>query len=430
MNSHYVIAGEHWYLNDHNMLRNGRGKVFILNDLSFYIIKTVLEEIESGMNNPLFNISVENLFDIVLNERIESIKKRLEKEYDIDDIIRIYKDCSRLFTIIRNNDVMNHEFYSISGRIPAPVHIDFALTYRCNNDCYHCYHGGSKPENELRRDEIALALDKLGNAGVFEINFTGGEPLLRLDDLEYLINKYGDYFNVQVATNGRLLSSEICERFKNKVKNIQISIQHVLSREHDLMCGSDGAWRDTVQGITNAVTSGIGLTTLTTLQKENKDSIDELVIFLAETGVKTIGINSLFYSEQSRIPDSCRISKLELSDITKRIKKVAEDHGSAINFMFPICYRILDPVNVVGNFRRCSATVNTLAIEPDGKVIPCSCWFHENCGNIVSDDWSKIWTSDTVLRIRNRKPPSECVRCEWIDKCNGACPLEECSRCS
>lgn len=428
MSRRYHFCNTDFVINDNNMLRAGN-RVFYFNDFAFCIVKNVLSELSEVYKGSDFGWLVPDFVLSALMERMSSIKDKVNEEYDVDDIILIYKDCVKIFSSMYDNKVISHDFYSISDKIFAPVHVDFALTYRCNNDCRHCYHGGSsnfKTSPEMTMEDLDKTLDKLNNAGIFEINFTGGEPLLRLKELEYLIEKYSSCFRTQVATNGRLLNSDVCNSLRDKgVANIQISIQHVDAFENDAMCGAKGAWNDTIKGISNAVDSGVGVTTLTTLQSENKQSIDELVVLLSKMGVKKIGVNSLFYSDKSR-NDSSRLTKQELSIILNRINAIAEDNGSSIHFIFPVCYRLLDP-NIVKGFRRCTVGVNTLAIEPDGNVIPCSCWFGDSCGNIISDDWSKIWRSDVVLKIRNREPVGECVRCEWIDQCNGACPLEHSS---
>ena len=72
-----------------------------------------------------------------------------------------------------------------SARPTAPYRLDLALTYRCNNDCAHCYNvehpstGSSTIKNELSTADWKKVLDKAWSLGIPHIIFTGGEPTLR-----------------------------------------------------------------------------------------------------------------------------------------------------------------------------------------------------------------------------------------------------------
>ncbi len=91
-----------------------------------------------------------------------------------------------------------------SARPTAPYRLDLALTYRCNNDCAHCYNvqhtsfsnldagaglGGVQvvgTKTELSTLAWMRVLDKAWELGIPHIIFTGGEPTLR-EDLPKLI---------------------------------------------------------------------------------------------------------------------------------------------------------------------------------------------------------------------------------------------------
>src|SRR5271157_3055661 len=68
-----------------------------------------------------------------------------------------------------------------SVRPSAPYRVDLAVTYRCNNDCAHCYNIRPRAVAEISTAEWQHLLDRLWEAGVPHIVFTGGEPTLRAD---------------------------------------------------------------------------------------------------------------------------------------------------------------------------------------------------------------------------------------------------------
>src|SRR4030095_3964126 len=68
-----------------------------------------------------------------------------------------------------------------SARPSAPYRMDLALTYRCNNDCTHCYNARERNFPELTTEQWKRILDELLARGIPHIVFTGGEATLRND---------------------------------------------------------------------------------------------------------------------------------------------------------------------------------------------------------------------------------------------------------
>ena len=65
-----------------------------------------------------------------------------------------------------------------------------------------------------------------------------------------------------------------------------------------------------------------------------------------------------------------------------------------------------------------------MCIEPDGNVLPCQSWY-EPVGNILTDDWEKIWNHPLCLHLRNKEyMPALCKNCESYEICTCGCPLE------
>ena len=77
--------------------------------------------------------------------------------------------------------------------------MDLAITYRCNNDCAHCYNARERDFPELTTDQWKNILDQLWELGVPHIVFTGGEATLR-NDLPELINMQKTTARSQVST--------------------------------------------------------------------------------------------------------------------------------------------------------------------------------------------------------------------------------------
>ena len=91
----------------------------------------------------------------------------------------------------------------------APLRMDLALTYQCNNNCYFCYTGGPQKVEELRTWDWETILDTLWENGIPQVVFTGGEPTLR-EDLVEIVN-YAQSFVTGLVTNGRKLADLAAE---------------------------------------------------------------------------------------------------------------------------------------------------------------------------------------------------------------------------
>ena len=81
--------------------------------------------------------------------------------------------------------------------------MDMALTFRCQNDCVHCYAGGPHETPELSTEQWKTAIDKLSDVGVFILTFTGGEPTLREDLPELLLYAQNKGMVTGLISNGR-----------------------------------------------------------------------------------------------------------------------------------------------------------------------------------------------------------------------------------
>ena len=69
---------------------------------------------------------------------------------------------------------------ALLGNSRIPVIGNFELTRKCPLNCVICYNE-RKQKRELTTDEILNILNQIADAGCVHINFTGGDPLTRVD---------------------------------------------------------------------------------------------------------------------------------------------------------------------------------------------------------------------------------------------------------
>jgi len=314
-----------------------------------------------------------------------------------------------------------------SQELSAPVRMDLALTYRCQNNCIHCYAGGPHETPELTTDEWKKVIDKLHSIGIFIFTFTGGEPTLREDLPELLRYSQEKGIVTGLVTNGRRLKDG---EYVNKLVEagldfVQITIESHKPSVHDTVTSVKGSWRETVEGIKNVIPTPIYATTNTTLNKYNADSFLKTIEFLHDLGVKVFGCNSLIYSGNApKIADEFALKIDELKDLLPKIQEKAQQLGMKFNWYTPTQYCQLDPVSLGLGIKSCSAARINMCIGPQGEVYPCQSYF-EVVGKILEDDWKKIWNHPICRSIRERAyVPEKCKKCPLLSVCGGGCPLE------
>ncbi len=243
-----------------------------------------------------------------LNEQPERATiQRLVRSFDVPQqtIVNDYaKFCRDLDALIRPGgacpvcDLELEINAPFSNRPLAPYRMDLALTYRCNNDCSHCYNVSTRDDPELDTQQWMKILDKLWEAGIPHIVFTGGEPTLREDLPDLIAYAESKGMITGVNTNGRRLSDpDFVQRLVGAgLDHIQITLESHDAGIHDRMVMRKGAWKQTVAGIRNVLRTPLYVMTNTTMLADNARTLAETLDFLAELGVPTVGLNALIYS--------------------------------------------------------------------------------------------------------------------------------------
>ncbi|WP_051261814.1 radical SAM protein [Desulfovibrio inopinatus] len=108
------------------------------------------------------------------------------------------------------------------GRIPGQVVVQY--TDHCNASCAQCAMRVSNdfPRTKLDVDQVRRLLDAMAERNVQAVSFTGGEPLLYLDEIVSLINhaaQVGIQY-IRTGTNGFLFRGSNPDDFEKKIHGI------------------------------------------------------------------------------------------------------------------------------------------------------------------------------------------------------------------
>jgi len=143
------------------------------------------------------------------------------------------------------------------GRLPGQLVIQYAN--HCNGDCPQCgmRRSNSIERSRLDKDKVKRLIDDAGERGFQALSFTGGEPLLFLDDIIELIDhaaRAGIRY-VRTGTNGFLFTGSERPDFEARINALAariaatklytfwISIDSADPGEHERMRGLPGVIR-------------------------------------------------------------------------------------------------------------------------------------------------------------------------------------------
>ena len=340
--------------------------------------------------------------------------------YTISTLAQTQKVDPVSFLEIAKEEPFSHQY-------SAPLRMDMALTFRCQNNCVHCYAGGPHESPELTTEQWKNVIDKLSDIGVFILTFTGGEPTLRDDLPELLLYAQSKGMVTGLISNGRKLKDKAFVETleKSSLDFVQITLESHKPQVHDGITGAKGSWKETVAGIENAVRSKIYVSTNTTINKQNVADFLTTIDFIKSLGVGAFGCNSLIYS--GKAPDASQEFALSTEDLNIMLPKIRDKaHMLRLKFLWytPTQYCDFNPVQLGLGVKSCTAAFVNACIGPNGDVYPCQSYF-ESLGNILTEPWEKIWGSPLAVKLRSRKYIEEkCKSCDQLQVCGGGCPLE------
>ena len=304
-----------------------------------------------------------------------------------------------------------------AGRMSAPHRMDLMISamtregrWHCNQKCLHCYAAGQPLSDtpELTTAQWKEILTKLRAANIPQVTFTGGEPTLRADLVELV--DAAQWFVTRLNTNGRLLTPTLCQKlYDASLDSVQVTLYSHDKDIHNALVGADG-FDDTVAGIRAAVAAGLSVSVNTPLCSLNT-AYDEMLRFVHGLGVRYVTCSGLIPSGGA-VGDESRATALteqQLTDVLTKAVAVTEELEMELDFTSPGWLKE-ETLRALGLtlVPSCGACLSNMAIAPDGGVIPCQSWLSSQpLGNILADDWDKIWQSERCAAIRAKSAKME-----------------------
>ena len=173
------------------------------------------------MLSNITQINDTNYWEITQIER-DSVEKNIE----FINIKVSIGDKKTIFFLMENGYTFKsreENFYIFEKKCQNIKSLRISLTGECNYKCFFCHGEGSKMDekrNENSKEEIYSLIKEAIKNNYTDITFTGGEPLLKSNDIIWYLSKLSEdklkpY--ITIVTNGSLIEDKLLDAIENYV---------------------------------------------------------------------------------------------------------------------------------------------------------------------------------------------------------------------
>ncbi|WMD22350.1 radical SAM protein [Achromobacter seleniivolatilans] len=288
-------------------------------------------------------------------------------------------------------------------RISAPLHIDFAITGRCQLRCDYC---SAMP---LGQPDVPVAraieiLKEMRDIGVFSLLLSGGEPTVHRDFLKIAAAASDAIPSLLINTNGlRLAKSAAAAELRTAAPAaiVAISLDSPNLESNDVSRGFGG--EHAVQAIENCLREGIVVCISAVLTEATVGSATGLVDRFFPSVKK--------YRFFPRVLRSCADAQRNGNSYAEAVKSFYESLGRLAT-RYP-GVELLTPMGNSARYdlapeadmgQRCICAQTRLYIDSSLDVFPCyyAANDHNKLGSCVNKSLKEIWTSRVADSLRKR----------------------------
>lgn len=312
-------------------------------------------------------------------------------------------------------------------RIPLRGTLD--LTYRCANDCRHCWlrlaPGAAERAAELSFDEIHRIVDEARAMGCREWALSGGEPMIRPDFSEIFSEIAGKSSWYTLNTNGSLITPGLARLLRRKGTKL-IALYGATAAVHDAVTRNPGSFAALERGIAYLREAGAAFTVQVVPMKTNIADYDAMVR-LAESWSPSwrVGATWLYLSASGdpRRNRDILAERLEPCRVVELDEAHAGGPGASEGDLSPAC--AAPSAATGGLYAACIAGRRDFHVDPYGGLSFCS--FVKDPAlrlDLRAMSFAEAW--DVRLpRLAEAVPPSKA----YTDGC-GTCDLRaDCKWC-
>lgn len=355
---------------------------------------------DSVSNEGIININKDN------NDLVKSfLKRKIIQEIDSSKISRDFK---------------NRDFSS-------PLNITLQITDNCNLKCIYC-HRDSKNTDTIDFSKLRRIISDFRSLNVFNINISGGEPLLVPEIVEIVKTINNSGMKVTMSSNCTLLTAGLARKLKEAgLSQIQTSIDSKNPETHNRLRGFKNAFEKAVKNTSFLKKENIPFAIVTTLVDQSPKEYEEIIDFSYKLGAFAHKTNTFVPTPNANIKNISDLRSFKsigkFIDIWKKKKEKYDGKmllSAETMFAIQMGKDYISPPNNLSIFDcGCPAGFLTCAINQKGNVLPCPFFPGLVLGNIFDDTFKNIWNNKITKQFRNRNAIDLCGKCKYKLNCGG-----------
>jgi len=305
-----------------------------------------------------------------------------------------------------------------------PEEIKIEVTPQCNLSCKFCFNkntyliSGKRQTQQLTTNEWIKAIDKIVEAGIPTIRFTGGEPLVRKDIFDLFLYAKLKGLYVKLNTNGILINKNNVNILERCVDEVLIPLHTSNAKSEKILTGRS-SFKKKLEAIKLLSKSKIKLRIDTCPTKNTIKNLEKIHEF-----IKTFNLD--WFLERP-IPNKDFMYPINNSDVKLLVEKIIKinkkyDKNYYISGL-PLCSYDPEKTKLISIGGQYCGPFSILVIDPNGMVKPCYS-INENLGNIFSSDIFELWNHEFCKKLRSFNHdffPQTCVECDYLKNCMGGC---------
>ena len=272
-----------------------------------------------------------------------------------------------------------HDYKKIKGKTNRFNAVFVAITKKCALQCEHCYEWDNLNKKDfLNTDRIKQIVLKLQNQGVSQIQFLGGEPLLKMDVLEQVLLTAKKNTDFWITTSGFKLTDKNAQRLKNSgLTGVIISLDHYLADKHNEFRGFKEAFHWVEEAIKNAHNNNLVVALSLCVTRE---FISELNLKRYMNLAKNLGVSFVQFLEPKPVGHFAN------KDVLLRSSEIEILEKFFLKMNFNKTYSSYPIITYHGYYQRrqgCySAGIKGMYVDTDGDMNACP-FCHKKTGNVL-----------------------------------------------
>lgn len=303
----------------------------------------------------------------------------------------------------------------------------------CNFKCSYCQieenmHEDSMVNMSVKVADKALNLFKENSLSSTSktITITGGEPLLNIDVVKFIIEKAKkDFENTRVVifTNGSLITNELAQYFKknNVLTLVSLDGPEEMHNKVRKFRNDKGTFESTLQGYRKLKESGCNVGVSAVGGSHNVKELKKTFDFFVNLEPPSIGFNFSHFLLDKENPTEISIS--EFGDILIKFYQVLREEGI---YLENISRSINSFSSNTPRIRECQAHGFGFTVDARGKIGPCKSLLVSDIFSQDIDNVSQIENNEMFQDWATRSPylQDECIYCPAISLCGGGCAYD------